>query len=272
MILSAAECKKKEYDWGFEDRDAIHEAIEGNSLELFLYLLLRGYQVYWGHLVRMTYLKRNTMLKYCKFEIKYWQWAQLILRILIESDNVKGYEILKPKITAEHLFWSKFSNECENSPLIVRARKDFRMEDCQFVEGRFELVSEVLKQGKFVPIRYSGSHPIVESVILQGDLESFKILAKDGKYGILLLMSWPYLPVEKNILNFVLDWSDSSLDSLFYEMLERGNIDALEHILATGLTPRQATIRDYVKMALVTKIERYRPTLDWLSKNGLRCE
>lgn len=262
-ITDVTKCKKKAAYYKSKNKDPVREVVRDNDIECFQYFLNSNYPVYWGAVVEMVYLKRNEMLRLYDFQVRNEYRIALLLRILIDTNNLEGYEILKPRIPADQKFPVRLFKTESNAGLITRIKQDMPNIVYRTAPKPFEKISESIKLANTAQLQDLGNLATLEA-ITQDDIDAIKMLREMGYFRY--DSAWTKFPIEKDMIEYF-SRVGVDLEEIFLPMVISGNIYSAENILDIGFKPSNDTINYILEAFRDSAASRDLPpddVLDWL--------
>jgi hypothetical protein len=241
-ITDATKCQKKAEYYKLKDKDPVREVIRDNDIGCFQYFLDKNFPVYWGTIVEMVYLKRNDMLRLYDFEVRNTYRIELLLRILLETNNAEGYDILKSRIRplSKQRFSIFFFKGKIHGNLITKITREIPNIVFGNTSEPFERVSMSIKSLSPAKLR-EVAHIVISDTIAEDDLEALKILHDLDDQTIFDHIQSMNRPVEKDIFAYLLRWK-FDLSDLFASLVINGNLYSVENALDAGFKPSAVTI------------------------------
>ncbi len=194
VLIEEQKYEKKTLLFLQRGKDPVRIAIRKNNLDYLKYLLENKHHVYWGAILEILLLRRNEFLKIYDFEVRNRDRIALILRIVLETKNDEGYEIVRDRLKTKNglniYYWSK---EVDKN-LLRKIKNDFLSDN----ENSFEEDAVLFTLTRVVLIKLKEKEKESRMLTDKESMMSFarKAIEEDDIGGLEMFIDNNYLTVE----------------------------------------------------------------------------
>lgn len=220
--------------------DPVRIAIRTNDLDYFKYLLESKYHVYWGAILEMFYISRNEFLRTYDFQIRNKQRIELVLRILLETNNEEGYDLVKDRLEIWHLRLHYYPNRM-SGPLSLKIEENFP--ESRLYRAKFpwtpirDQIRKLIRDKD--PSLQDISILMFNDSLREDDIDALKTLVGEKILDLnnrLIANAGMEILVEVDILRYLLE-RGADLQAYFEMIVEIGNLYTAENLLVSKFKP-----------------------------------